>query len=121
QFPGAVGTAGWAVSPGLHYEYWRLAGGRLTPTDPLFAILDRPLGRRDLSLEQMRATSAAGTIEPPPGLEKSAAPSARSALGYFGSAPGSARPVPGADARDFGGGNHRAAARAVEVGGSLTR
>ena len=68
QVLGIVGTTGWAVSPGLHYEYWRPAGGRLMPTDPLFAILDRRLGRRDLSLEQMRATSAAGAIEPPPGL-----------------------------------------------------
>jgi murein DD-endopeptidase MepM/ murein hydrolase activator NlpD len=65
---GTVGSSGWAVSPGLHYEYWREAGGRLAPTDPQFAILDRRLGRREASLERMRATSAAGTVEPPPGL-----------------------------------------------------
>lgn len=64
---GTVGSTGWAVSPGLHYEYWREAGGRLAPTDPQFAILDRHLGRREASLEKMRATSAAGALEPPPG------------------------------------------------------
>jgi murein DD-endopeptidase MepM/ murein hydrolase activator NlpD len=68
QVLGTVGTTGWAVSPGLHYEYWRAAGNRFAPTDPQFAILDRRLGRRDLSLETMRATSAPGTVEPPPGL-----------------------------------------------------
>lgn len=68
QILGTVGISGWAVSPGLHYEYWRPAGGRLVPTDPQFAILDRRWGRRDLSLEKMRATSAPGIIEPPPGL-----------------------------------------------------
>jgi murein DD-endopeptidase MepM/ murein hydrolase activator NlpD len=66
---GTVGSTGWAVSPGLHYEYWREAGGRLAPTDPQFAILDRRIGRRESSsLERMRATSAAGPVEPPPGL-----------------------------------------------------
>jgi murein DD-endopeptidase MepM/ murein hydrolase activator NlpD len=65
---GTVGSTGWAVSPGLHYEYWRESGGRLAPTDPQFAILDRALGRREASLEKMRATSATGAIEPPPGL-----------------------------------------------------
>lgn len=68
QTLGTVGSTGWAVSPGLHYEYWREADGRLSPTDPQFAILDRPVGRRDASLEKMRATSATGAIEPPPGL-----------------------------------------------------
>lgn len=74
---GTVGATGWAVSPGLHYEYWRPVNedgdgdrdgeGHLAPTDPRFAILDRRLGRRDASLEKMRATSAAGSLEPPPG------------------------------------------------------
>lgn len=68
QTLGTVGSTGWAVSPGLHYEYWRESGGRLAPTDPQFAILDRPLGQREASLEKMRATSATGAIEPPPGL-----------------------------------------------------
>jgi murein DD-endopeptidase MepM/ murein hydrolase activator NlpD len=63
-----VGSTGWAVSPGLHYEYWRGAEGRLAPTDPQFAILDRRMGRREASLEKMLATSAAGPLEPPPGL-----------------------------------------------------
>lgn len=64
---GSVGATGRAASPGLHYEYWRNAGGgRLEPTDPLFAILDRRLTRSDASLERMRATSAPGPIEPPP-------------------------------------------------------
>ena len=63
---GTVGSTGWAVSPGLHYEYWREAGGRLSPTDPQFAILDRRLSGSDVSLERMRATSAPGAIEPPP-------------------------------------------------------
>ncbi|MEP6995397.1 MAG: M23 family metallopeptidase [Acidobacteriota bacterium] len=62
---GTVGATGWAVSPGLHYEYWRESGGKLAPTDPEFAILDRPV-RRDVSLEKMRATSAPGSVEPPP-------------------------------------------------------
>jgi murein DD-endopeptidase MepM/ murein hydrolase activator NlpD len=65
---GTVGSTGWAVSPGLHYEYWRGAEGRLAPTDPQFAILDRRMGRREASLEKMLATSAAGPLEPPPGL-----------------------------------------------------
>jgi murein DD-endopeptidase MepM/ murein hydrolase activator NlpD len=65
---GTVGSTGWAVSPGLHYEYWRGADARLAPTDPQFAILDRRMGRREASLEKMQATSAAGPLEPPPGL-----------------------------------------------------
>lgn len=68
QSLGTVGLTGWAVSPVLHYEYWRAAGGRLAPTDPRFAILDRRFGRGEASLERMRATSAPGAIEPPPGL-----------------------------------------------------
>ena len=47
---GTVGSSGWAVSPGLHYEYWRDTGGRLAPTDPLFAILDRRFADRDVVL-----------------------------------------------------------------------
>jgi murein DD-endopeptidase MepM/ murein hydrolase activator NlpD len=65
---GTVGSTGWAVSPGLHYEYWREVDGRLAPTDPQFAILDRRMGRREASLEKMLATSAAGPLEPPPGI-----------------------------------------------------
>ncbi len=65
---GTVGSTGWAVSPGLHYEYWRGAEGRLAPTDPQFAILDRRMGQREESLEKMLATSAAGPLESPPGL-----------------------------------------------------
>jgi len=62
-----VGSTGWAVSPGLHYEYWRIGGG-LSPTDPRFAILDRRLTRGDVSLEKMWATSAPGPLEPLPGM-----------------------------------------------------
>jgi len=67
---GTVGASGWAVSPGLHYEYWRDAGGRLAPTDPLFAILDRRFADRDASLERMRATAAPSPIEPPPNVAR---------------------------------------------------
>ena len=65
---GAVGATGWAISPQLHYEYWRAAEGKLRPTDPLFAVLDRRPGRRPLSLEQMEVTSAPGPLDPLPGL-----------------------------------------------------
>jgi len=65
---GSVGSSGRAVSPGLHYEVWLRDGAELAPTDPQFAILDRQLGRRDLSLETMLATSVPGPIEPLPGM-----------------------------------------------------
>jgi murein DD-endopeptidase MepM/ murein hydrolase activator NlpD len=65
---GAVGGTGWAISPQLHYEYWRPDGGTLRPTDPLFAALDRRLGRKPVPLEQMEATSAPGPLDPLPGL-----------------------------------------------------
>ena len=63
---GTVGATGWATAPALHYEYWRSQAGRLVPTDPQFVILDRRLSRSNVSLEKMTATSAPGTIEPPP-------------------------------------------------------
>jgi murein DD-endopeptidase MepM/ murein hydrolase activator NlpD len=63
---GSVGATGWAMSPVLHYEYWREREGRLSPTDPRFAILDRRLDRHDVSLEKMDATSAPEPIEPLP-------------------------------------------------------
>ena len=66
---GSVGATGWAISPQLHYEYWRLEGKSLRPTDPLFATLDRRLGRRRLSIEQMEATSAPGPLDPLPGIQ----------------------------------------------------
>lgn len=66
---GAVGATGWAISPQLHYEYWRPAQGGLRPTDPLFAVLDRRLGRSPLSLDQMLATSAPGPLDPLPGIQ----------------------------------------------------
>ena len=69
---GTVGESGWAVSPQLHYEFWRGGGGGLRPTDPLFASLDNPTASR-FSLEQMLATSAPGTLEPLPGIQVSAA------------------------------------------------
>lgn len=69
---GAVGATGWALSPQLHYEYWRLSGGSLRPTDPLFVGLDQRLGRL-VSLEQMQATSAPGPLDPLPGIGISAA------------------------------------------------
>ena len=65
---GAVGSTGWAISPQLHYEFWRPERGTLRPTDPLFAALDRRLGRNPVSLEQMEATSAPGPLDPLPGL-----------------------------------------------------
>ncbi len=65
---GAVGATGWAISPQLHYEYWRLEGESLRPTDPLFAALDHRRGRKMVSLEQMQATSAPGPLETLPGL-----------------------------------------------------
>jgi murein DD-endopeptidase MepM/ murein hydrolase activator NlpD len=63
---GTVGATGWTVSPSLHYELWRLRDGRLAPTDPRFAILDRRLGPPDPSLEKMVATSVPGSVEPLP-------------------------------------------------------
>lgn len=63
---GAVGASGWAMSPALHYEYWRRDAGELTATDPRFAMLDLKLSRHDVSLERMRATSAPDSVEPPP-------------------------------------------------------
>ena len=65
---GTVGATGWAMSPVLHYEFWRNRGGGLAPTDPRFAILDRRLGFPAPSLEAMAATSAPGPLERPPGL-----------------------------------------------------
>lgn len=66
---GSVGATGWAMSPVLHYEFWRIRGaGGLAPTDPRFAILDRRLGLSGASLERMTATSAPGLRERPPGL-----------------------------------------------------
>ncbi len=65
---GSVGTTGWAISPQLHYEYWRKGEERLAPTDPRFAILDRRWPGPGFSLERMRATSAPGALEMPPGI-----------------------------------------------------
>ncbi len=65
---GAVGATGWAVSPQLHYEFWRPEGEALRPTDPFFASLNRRLGRNPVSLEQMEATSAPGPLDPLPGF-----------------------------------------------------
>jgi murein DD-endopeptidase MepM/ murein hydrolase activator NlpD len=69
---GAVGSSGWALSPQLHYEYWRSDGTSLRPTDPLFGILDHSLERKPYSLEQMEATWAPGPLEPLPGIDVSA-------------------------------------------------
>lgn len=63
---GTVGATGWAMSPALHYEYWRRSGGGLAPTDPRFAMLDLKLSQHDVSLERMRATSAPASVAPPP-------------------------------------------------------
>ncbi len=65
---GTVGTSGWAMFPALHYEYWRAGDEGMAPTDPRFAMLDLALARHDVSLEKMRATSAPGRLEPPPGI-----------------------------------------------------
>ncbi len=65
---GAVGATGWAISPQLHYEFWRPERGTLRPTDPLFAALDRRLGTKPASLEQMEATSAPGPLDSLPGF-----------------------------------------------------
>ncbi len=65
---GTVGSSGWTMSPGLHYELWRPGPDGLTPTDPRFAMLDLPLSGHDVSLERMLATSAPGPIEHLPGL-----------------------------------------------------
>ncbi|HEY6929244.1 MAG TPA: M23 family metallopeptidase [Thermoanaerobaculia bacterium] len=69
---GVVGSTGWAISPQLHYEYWRRSGSSLRPTDPMFAGLDRRAGQKLLSLEQMEASSAPGPLDPLPGVEISA-------------------------------------------------
>ena len=60
---GTVGTTGWVVSPSLHYELWWKHDGRLAPTDPRFAVLDRRLGPPEVSLEKMLGTSAPGPPE----------------------------------------------------------
>jgi len=65
---GAVGATGWALSPELHYEYWRPDGHTLRPTDPLFAVLDQALSRQPYSLAQMDATWAPGPLDPLPGI-----------------------------------------------------
>jgi murein DD-endopeptidase MepM/ murein hydrolase activator NlpD len=65
---GTVGTSGWTMSPGLHYELWRPGPEGLAPTDPRFAMLDLRLPGHDVSLEKMRATSAPGPQETLPGL-----------------------------------------------------
>jgi murein DD-endopeptidase MepM/ murein hydrolase activator NlpD len=65
---GRVGSTGWAMSPQLHYEFWRSDGASLRPTDPLFAILDRRIEPQPVSLGRMLGTSAPGPIEPLPGL-----------------------------------------------------
>jgi murein DD-endopeptidase MepM/ murein hydrolase activator NlpD len=65
---GTVGSSGWTMSPGLHYELWRPGPDGLAPTDPRFAMLDLRLSGHDVSLEKMLATSAPGPIEPLPGL-----------------------------------------------------
>ena len=63
---GTVGASGWAMSPALHYEYWRRDGDGLAATDPRFAMLDFRLAGHDVSLERMRATSAPDSVQPPP-------------------------------------------------------
>lgn len=63
---GTAGKSGWALAPGLHYEYWRDQGDGLRPTDPLFAILDQRQRVGDVSLERMAATSAPGPAETVP-------------------------------------------------------
>lgn len=69
---GTVGSSGWAVSPQLHYEYWRPDGNGLRPTDPSFAILDLGVGPRAYSLDQMSATWAPGPVDPLPGVSVTA-------------------------------------------------
>jgi murein DD-endopeptidase MepM/ murein hydrolase activator NlpD len=64
---GTAGKSGWALAPGLHYEYWRDQGDGLRPTDPLFAVLDQRPRSNDVSLERMAATSAPGPAESAPG------------------------------------------------------
>lgn len=75
---GTVGSSGWALSPQLHYEYWRSDGGPLRATDPLFTVLDLGFPSRSYSLEQMEATWAPGPVDPLPGVtvraEDAAAP-----------------------------------------------
>lgn len=69
---GIVGSTGWAISPQLHYEYWRRSGAGFRPTDPMFAGLDRRGTQPSRSLEQMLAASVPGPLDPLPGLEVSA-------------------------------------------------
>ena len=63
QKVGTAGKTGWALVPGLHYEYWRSGGEGLRPTDPLFAVLDDRRQVGQVSLERMAATSAPGPAE----------------------------------------------------------
>lgn len=60
---GNAGRTGWALAPGLHYEYWRAGPDGLRPTDPLFAVLDERRRVGSASLERMAATSAPGPAE----------------------------------------------------------
>ena len=77
---GAVGASGWAVSPQLHYEYWRSDGTALRPTNPLFAVLDLELETKPYSLERMDASWAPGQFSGLPGIgiqaDEAAAPHA---------------------------------------------
>ncbi len=95
---GTVGSSGWALSPQLHYEYWRPVGAEswrpvgagaesrpasggarsLRPTDPLFAMLDLPSARGPWSLAQMAATGAPDPLDPLPGINASADAAAES-------------------------------------------
>jgi murein DD-endopeptidase MepM/ murein hydrolase activator NlpD len=63
---GTAGKTGWALAPGLHYEFWRPWREGLRPTDPLFAVLDERRQIGQVSLERMIATSVPGPAETMP-------------------------------------------------------
>ncbi|HEY7862190.1 MAG TPA: hypothetical protein VIE39_00930, partial [Thermoanaerobaculia bacterium] len=65
---GLIGTTGWALSPMLHYQYWRRGEEGLHPTDPSYAFLMRRLDLPLASLPRMTATRFPGPIEDLPNL-----------------------------------------------------
>jgi murein DD-endopeptidase MepM/ murein hydrolase activator NlpD len=65
---GVIGATGWALSPMVHYQYWRRGEDGLHPTDPTYALLRRRLDLPLVSLPRMTATRFPGPIEQLPGV-----------------------------------------------------
>lgn len=65
---GVIGATGWALSPMVHYQYWRRGEDGLAPTDPSYALLRRRLDLPLASLPRMLGTKFPGPIEALPGV-----------------------------------------------------